>query len=60
MPADEPVGEGQVDADLFLKAANAVSLYAATDASRPVLRCVCVTLGDPVEMADYQGVSPAW
>ena len=60
LPKLQPVGEGQVDGDLFLKTATALAPYAATDVSRPVLRCVCVTLGAPLEMAAGDGFRLAW
>jgi DNA polymerase III sliding clamp (beta) subunit (PCNA family) len=60
LPKLEPVGEGQVDGDLFLKTATALAGYAATEASRPVLQCVCVALGDPVEMVGADGFRLAW
>ena len=56
----QPVGEGQVDADLFLRVAVAVAGYTATENSRPVLQCVCVTLGAPLEMAGADGFRLAW
>jgi hypothetical protein len=49
-----------VDADLFLKTATALAGYAATEASRPVLQCVCVTLGAPLEMASADSYRLAW
>ena len=54
-PKLQPGGEGQVDADLFLKTAGALTKYAATESSRPALQCVCVTLGAPVEMVSADG-----
>jgi DNA polymerase III sliding clamp (beta) subunit (PCNA family) len=59
-PKLQPVGEGQVDGDLFLKTAAALAQYAATEASRPILQCVCVTLGGPLEMASADGFRLAW
>jgi DNA polymerase III sliding clamp (beta) subunit (PCNA family) len=59
-PSLKPAGEGEVDADLFLKTATALTKYAATDVSRPVLQCVCVTLGGPLEMASADGFRLAW
>lgn len=59
-PSLKPAGEGQVDADLFLKTATALTKYAATEASRPTLQCVCVTLGAPLEMATADGFRLAW
>ena len=60
LPKLQPVGEGQVDGDLFLKTATALAPYAATDTSRPALQCVCVTLGAPLEMATADGFRLAW
>ena len=60
LPKLQPVGEGQVDADLFLKTATALAPYAATDESRPTLQCVCITLGAPLEMAGADGFRLAW
>ena len=60
VPSFQPIGEGQVDGDLFLKTATALAPYAATDTSRPVLQCVCVTLGDPLEMVAGDGFRLAW
>ena len=60
LPKLQPVGEGQVDADLFLKTATALAEYAATEDSRPVLTCVCVTLGAPLEMVAGDGFRLAW
>jgi DNA polymerase III sliding clamp (beta) subunit (PCNA family) len=59
-PSLKPAGEGQVDADLFLKTATALTQYAATESSRPVLQCVCITLGGPLEMASADGFRLAW
>jgi DNA polymerase III sliding clamp (beta) subunit (PCNA family) len=59
-PSLKPAGEGKVDADLFLKTATALTRYAATDGSRPVLQCVCITLGGPLEMASADGFRLAW
>jgi hypothetical protein len=59
-PQLRPAGEGQVDGDLFLKTATALAKYAATEDSRPVLQCVCVTLGAPLEMACADGFQLAW
>ncbi len=59
-PKLQASGEGQVDADLFLKTAGALTRYAATDDSRPALQCVCVTLGGPLEMAAADGFRLAW
>ena len=60
LPELQPAGQGQVDGDLFLKTATALAEYAATDASRPVLQCVCIALGDPLEMASADGFRLAW
>ena len=60
LPKLQPVGEGQVDGDLFLKTATALAEYAATDVSRPVLQCVCVTLGAPLAMVAGDGFCLAW
>ena len=60
LPELHPIGEGQVDGDLFLKTATALAGYAATDVSRPVLQCVCITLGDPVAMVGADGYRLAW
>jgi DNA polymerase III sliding clamp (beta) subunit (PCNA family) len=60
LPVLQPIGEGQVDGDLFLKTATALAEYAATDASRPVLQCVCIALGDPIEMVGADGFRLAW
>ena len=60
LPKLQPVHEGQVDGDLFLKTATALAPYAATDGSRPALQCVCVTLGAPLEMAAADGFRLAW
>jgi DNA polymerase III sliding clamp (beta) subunit (PCNA family) len=56
----DPVGEGQVDGDLFLKTATALAEYAAVDDSRPVLQCVCIALGDTIEMVGADGFRLAW
>ncbi len=60
LPKLQPVGEGQVDGDLFLKTATALAPYTATVTSRPVLQCVCVTLGAPLEMVAGDGFRLAW
>jgi DNA polymerase III sliding clamp (beta) subunit (PCNA family) len=60
LPELQPIGEGQVDGDLFLKTATALAGYAATEDSRPVLQCVCIALGDPVEMVGADGFRLAW
>ena len=59
LPKLQPAGEGQVDGDLFLKTATALAEYAATD-TRPILQCVCVTLGAPLEMVAGDGFRLAW
>ena len=59
-PQLKAAGEGQVDADLFLKTATALAPYAATDVGRPILQCVCITLGAPLEMACADGFRLAW
>lgn len=60
LPGLQPIGEGKMDGDLFLKTANAIAAYAATETSRPVLQCVCVTLGAPLEMVGGNGFRLAW
>ena len=60
LPALQPIGEGQVDGDLFLNTATALAEYAATEASRPVLQCVCIALGDPIEMVGADSFRLAW
>ena len=66
-PADEfpplpaqPEHEAEVDGDIFLAGLEEVVHYAATESSRPVLTGVCVTLGDPVEVAGADGFRLAW
>jgi hypothetical protein len=59
-PRLQSASEGEVDADLFLKTATALTKYAATEDSRPALQCVCVTLGAPLEMATGDGFRLAW
>ena len=60
VPSFQPIGEGQVDGDLFLKTATTLAVYAATDTGWPALKCVCVTLGAPLEMASADGFRLAW
>ena len=49
-----------VDGDRFLKALVAAVPYTATADSYPVLRAVCVTLGDVIEVAGTDGFRLAW
>jgi DNA polymerase-3 subunit beta len=60
LPVLQPIGEGQVDGDLFLKTATAIAEYAAINDSRPSLRCVCIALGDPIVMVGADGFRLAW
>ena len=56
----QPEHEAEVDGDAFLAGLEEVVDYAATEQSRPVLNGVCVTLGDPVEVAGADGFRLAW
>ena len=54
-------GEGEpVDGDRLLKALVEAVPYTAINESRPVLRAVCVTLGDVIEVAGADGFRLAW
>lgn len=56
----QPEHEAEVDGDLFLAGVEEVVGYCATEESRPILTGVCVTLGDPVEVAAADGFRLAW
>lgn len=52
--------QAQVDGDAFLAGLEQVAGFVAADTSRPVITGVCVTLGDPVEVAGADGFRLAW